>query len=320
MESLKDLGYRAPPKDAPLRLAFVGQGNYFRSMSLEGPAAGIQPAFIQFRARTPTDSMLRELHEFDPHVVIVFRPEFLPEGTLSTVAAPVIGYVTEPLPRPGEPEHPDLVRRRKVFGGLDPSQLDRIVSYDPYIEPTIAEIVPVWRSLPLPVADSFYTSPSQVIARAEAIFVGKSTPRREQLLIPAKHFFEVIHLAHGISGARLREFLAECGVGINVHNQDYPAFEHRVPMYQAAGLLVLTEPLSPTHGLSPGKDYLEVGSAQELYETLSRVMDDPAAFLDIRLSGRQKAELFRASRVYPDLVRDLFSDLAAHGTRRLTVS
>jgi hypothetical protein len=42
----------------------------------------------------------------------------------------------------------------------------------------------------------------------------------------------------------------------------------------------------------------------------------PGAFESIRVRGRAKAELYRASSVYPRLIHDLYLDLAAFGTRR----
>ena len=53
-------------------------------------------------------------------------------------------------------------------------------------------------------------------------------------------------------------------VAINVHNEPYPSFENRVCLHLAAGHLVLSEPLSPTHGLEPGIDYVEFHRPQQL--------------------------------------------------------
>jgi hypothetical protein len=42
----------------------------------------------------------------------------------------------------------------------------------------------------------------------------------------------------------------------------------------------------------------------------------PQAYHRVRLSGRRKAESFRASRVYPWLIAELLHDLRVFGTAR----
>ena len=104
--------------------------------------------------------------------------------------------------------------------------------------------------------------------------------------------------------------------GLNLHNEPYLSFENRVCVYTAAGLVVVTEPLSPTHGLEPGIDYLEVRGPDELMSLLFDVRRDIEAYRRVRVRGRAKAERFRASRVYPELVADLIRDVATYGELR----
>ena len=47
--------------------------------------------------------MLEQLRRFEPHVGRVFRPEIVPAGRSGERAAPVLGFLTEPLPRAGCP-------------------------------------------------------------------------------------------------------------------------------------------------------------------------------------------------------------------------
>ena len=49
---------------------------------------------------------------------------------------------------------------------------------------------------------------------------------------------------------------------------------------------------------------------------MDELVADPAAYLDVQRAGREQAERFRASRVYPRLVRDAAADMAAHGGER----
>ena len=147
-------------------------------------------------------------------------------------------------------------------------------------------------------------------------FVGRSTEHRESYLVDVKHNFDVLHIAHGIFGDQLLDLLRETDVAINLHNEPYPSFENRVSLHLAAANLVVSEPLSPTHGLEPGIDYIEVRHPKELLQTIGQIRLDPDLFRRVRIRGRRKAEAFRASRVYPRLVHDLLLDLEVFGTDR----
>jgi len=79
---------------------------------------------------------------------------------------------------------------------------------------------------------------------------------------------------------------------------------------------VLSEPLSPLHGLEPGIDFVEFVRPDQLVTILSQLHRRPDAHERVRLRGRSKAEQFRGSRVWPRLIGDLFDDLRAFGTQR----
>jgi hypothetical protein len=303
-----------------LRMAFVGQSTYFEACALpDGAADGIATRFVEFRQGADADALLRALHDFAPEVVVVFRPEVLPAGAFRDLGAKVIGFLTEPIPRDaatGAVRHEDLERRLWELGHVDPTNVDRVVTFDPHIAATAEEVVPVWRSLPLPVSDRYYQPVTRLAGRPPALFVGRSTPHRERLLLDAKHMHDVVHLAFGVDAARLEALLREHEVAINIHNEPYPSFENRVCLHLAAGHLVFSEPLSPTHGLEPGIDYVEFHRGAQLAQQLAARQRVPGMWHAVRVRGRRKAEQFRASRVYPRLVRDLFADLKTFGTPR----
>jgi hypothetical protein len=308
-------GFR-PPAGHPLRLAFVGQATFFEACAMQGATARLQARFIEFRSGSNAHGLMSQLEEFAPHVVLVFRPEIIPAGTFRGLAARTIGFLTEPLPRGAEGAHSDLQRRLAELAHVDRSNFDRIISFDPLIAETAAEVLPVWRSLCLPVADRFYAPVAPISDHPRMLFVGRSTPHREQLLTPIKHLYDVLHVAFGVGAQRLVDLFAEHDVGINIHNEPYPSFENRVSLHLAAGHLVLSEPLSPTHGLEPGIDFIEFSGAAELTHLAERLRRFPRLWHSVRVRGRMKAELYRASRVYPRLVEDLLSDVEAFGTPR----
>jgi hypothetical protein len=297
-------------------LAFVGQRAFFEIDSLEHPADGIVPSFIDFRHGADPRPLREQLDAIDPDVIFVWRPEIIPPGFLRDSRARRIGYLTEPLPRPGGNGHPDLDIRMGNLRRTDPHNFDRIASFDPLVVPTVEEVVPVWRSFPIPVSDRFFAAPRPATGPPRLLFTGRSTGHREAFLGPVKKDFDCIHLAHGVTDDRLIEFMGEVDIGINLHNEPYPTFENRVSVYLAAGLLVLTEPLSPRHGLIPGVDLVEADEPWKLWDVVRQIARAPDAFAGVRANGHRKAQRFRASRVYPALVRDVLADVALFGTPR----
>jgi hypothetical protein len=303
-------------RENPVRLAFVGQREYFAVATPPDATPGLTPSFVDYRAGEDFAEARAALEALAPDCIVVFRPELIPRGGLDGLDAITVGYMTEPLPRPGAEPHPDLTGRLAVASTLDAGAFDRIISFDPLIAPTIATFAPVWRSLPLPVADRFYRDVTEVTGPPRSLFVGRSTPHRESFLVPIKHRFDTMHLAHGASDDRLAELLAEFEIAINLHNEPYPTFENRVSLHLAAGALCISEPVSPTHGLEPGIDFVEVTQPWELEEVMAAATTAFDDYRPIRLRGRIKAETFRASAVWPRVIADLAADVQAHGRGR----
>lgn len=304
-----------------LRVAFVGQEAYFSSCALDRPAGGVIPTFVDHRAGADPAPLLSALHQLAPDVVVVFRPEIIPPGALASLDALTLGFTTEPLPRDvgAALPHPDLVTRLGELAGADPTQFDRVVAFDPLSAPAAAQVgIDVWRSLPLPVADRVYgTAPVHAAPRPRIAFIGYSTAHRERFLVDAKHHHDVLHVASGLFGDRLLEQFGRTDVAINLHGEPYPTFENRVCLHLAAGHLVLSEPLSPTHGLEPGIDFLEFTTPEGLLRLVDGIHARPDVFRAVRLRGRRKAEQFRASRVWPRLLADLRADVEAFGSARV---
>ncbi len=261
--------------------------------------------------------MRAALDAFAPHAVVVFRPEIVPAGALDGLGAVVLGFLTEPIPRTtGRRVHPDLRRRRADLRRADAGSFDRVAAFDPLIVPAAERHLPVWRSVPLPVDDRLYGPARRPDGPARIGFVGRSTPHRERFLGHPKRELDVLHVAFGLHGGELDRFMDAVDVAVNVHNEPYPSFENRVCLHLAAGHLVVSETLSPTHGLEPGIDYVEVREPEEMLAILRTARRHPDAYHRVRVRGRRKAESYRASRVWPRLLADCARDIAAFGTTR----
>jgi hypothetical protein len=295
----------------------VGQSTFFEACVPTRDDDQVKTSFIEFRENVEPTPMRDALDRFEPDAVVVFRPEVLPPGVLQDVDAAIVGFLTEPVPRTldGAP-HPDLAKRARDLQRLDTRNVDRLVSFDPNIVPMADTVMPVWRSLPIPVADRLYRDPAPLTSPPRLVFIGRSTPHRERYLRPVKERYDLLHVAFGAGVEDLERYLAQHEVTLNLHNEPYPSFENRVCLHLAAGHLVISEPLSPTHGLEPGRDYLEVGSPDELMAALRSVEEDPRRAERIRVCGRQKGEAFRASAVFDRLIADLLADLDAFGSPR----
>ena len=297
-----------------LRLAFVGQGTYFRACALHAPHDGVEPAFFDLRPGTDPYALNAELRDHRPDVVFVWRPELIPAGAFADLEAITVGYLTEPLPRPGLPSHEDLELRLGYLRNADAGQFDLLAAYDPHVAPAATALMPVWRTFPLPVADELL-APVRPPTGGEPrlVFVGRSTPHRDAFLDPLKHEFDVVHVAHGITDDDLVALFARADAAVNLHNEPYPNYENRVSLSLAAGLLVLTEPLSPAWGLEPGVDLVVTRRPWELREVVASLRRTPDAFATVRRSGRAKAERFRASRVWPAVAREALAAAARVG-------
>ncbi|MET0602656.1 MAG: hypothetical protein ABW167_11755 [Baekduia sp.] len=319
-----ELPYAPPPPGVPVRVAFVGQRTYFEACSLSAPAGGLHPMFIDFRGGAQTAPMLDALHRFDPHAVVVFRPEILPPGTMDAIAAPVLGFLTEPLPRTvaGQPDdtdapHPNLAYNLAELAKIDRGNVDRVITFDPHGWDAAAALVPLWRAMPLPVDDRLYRAPRPSRRPPRIIFIGYSTMHREQSLVGLKHELDLPHYAHALMGDELRDVLWSADAGLNLHGEEWVrSFENRVLLHLASGALVITEVLEPLFGLEPGIDVLQVSDRHELSLRVHQLTQMPDMHDRIRIRGHHKSRQFAASKLWPRVIGDLFADLAAFGTER----
>jgi hypothetical protein len=299
------------------RVAFVGQSTFFRACVPPEQGEQLETTFIEFRESKDPRPMRAAVDRFEPDALVVFRPETLPAGALADLPVPVLGFLTEPVPRTlsGRP-HPDLAKRGRDLERLDPANIDRLVSFDPLIAPVAERIFPIWRSLPIPVADHLFRAPGPLrVDPMRLVFVGRSTPHRETFLRPVKAVHDLLHVAFGAGVDELEGLLADHDVTLNLHNEPYPSFENRVCLHLAAGHLVISEALSPTHGLRAGQDYLEIVTPEDLLRTLADIEGSPGQVAAIRQSGRAKAEAFRASTVFGGVVDDLLAEVRVNGSR-----
>jgi hypothetical protein len=312
-----DLPYPLPERGAPVRVAFVGQRTYFEACSLPFPARGVIPTFIDFRGGSELGPLHTALRRFAPHVIVAFRPDTFPPGAFAGVRAPVLGFVTEPLPRADREPHPNYAYNLDLLRRVDRDNVDRAIIFDANSWAAAADLLPLWRAMPLPVDDRLYRTPRPSLRPPQVIFIGYSTMHREQSLLGLKHEFDLRHYAHALMGEELREVLDGADVGLNVHGEQWVrSFENRVLIHLAAGHLVITEELEPLYGLEPGIDVVQVSDRFELDLRVHQLQQLPDMYDRVRIRGHHKSRQYRASEVWPRVIGDLLADLAAFGTER----
>src|SRR4051794_7577015 len=110
-----------------MRVAFVGQRTFFEACAMpDGIVDGLTSKFLDFRMGADLDALLRGLGAFAPDAVVIFRPEVLPPAAFAGVEAPVLGFLTEPIPREsagGEARYEDLERRLWELEQVDPANV-----------------------------------------------------------------------------------------------------------------------------------------------------------------------------------------------------
>jgi len=307
--------------DAPrgkIRILFVGQSEYFNSCALSR-SNWAETAFVHFRHETDQAYILQAIGDFQPGVLICFRPEFIAKGLFQKVTALTVGFSSEPVPHSESDRHADLQRRLSYLEQMDVSNFDRLVHFDVQsLDLLRSKGYPYWRAQPLPLDWGLYETKAPLRDRKGATFVGRATPYRDRFLDLPKRDFNVAHLAHGIDGEALQQFLSHSLVGINLHNENYAGFENRVLYHFACGNLLLTQNLVPSYGLERDEDYLGFETPEQLYALLREVLADPALFEGIRAFGAIKAKkLFNSEDVYKSLIDDLHLDVSAYGRRSL---
>jgi len=185
-------------------------------------------------------------------------------------------------------------------GGAASCQL--LVSLDPRLEWVGG--LQVWRAIAPPVSDHFYANPPAVGLRPAVVTVGRSTPYREQLLIDAKHHYDLLQIIEGVEAIELGRFFRDYPVAVYVSREPGAGPGWQVAAHLAAGQLLLSERAPVMYGLEAEIDYIAVKGSAHLLELLGDLHRFPTMFFGVAVRGREKAEWFRAGRVWGRLVAD----------------
>ncbi len=260
------------------------------------------PARFPVAGAVDGERLLDALRAHRPHVTVIFDPQSLAAEALRDAPGTTLGVLVAGVP--DEAPAPGL------------EDLDRLVCFAPAHTGAAVGRGEVWRAIPPPVSDALYGDVRPLRHAPRAMSIGASSSHRETMLIEAKHHHDLLQVVHGVSGEPLRELLCEYDVGVFVASASGGGFGPQVGIHLAAGHLLLSEQLTPAHGLERDIDYLQVEFPDGLVWVLDRLRRFPEMYQRIRVRGRMKAEQYRASRVFRRVAHDLLADVAAFGSGR----
>lgn len=218
---------------------------------------------------------------------------------LATIASPVRGPATLPRALGADPTRtarralalaPGLI----VIFGPQPGELEAI-------RQTGAEVVE-WPHEWFPVADELFTDEPAQPEPSRVFFSGPASERRDAFLQPAKHRFDVLHLAGGADLGELVDLMARCATAIDLVPEPGLADVDRIGPAMAAGMLVLAQDPAPGTGLADWQQLIGFSTPDELSLVIGDVLRDPEPFSEVRRRGRAAAEAWRASVVLPQFL------------------
>jgi hypothetical protein len=287
------------PLDRPLRAAFIGDPAWLSACCPPAASSKLLAERFPHRPGGDAEALALAVQESRPDVCVAFAPASLPSGMLAELPGARLGVIL-------------------ADAGEEPAQwraegLHRLASFRPELTGEEAGGMQLWRAFPPPVADELYAPVRGMRHPPRAISIGRATRHREEVLTPAKHHHDLLQAIHGVEGADLAELLGEHDVGVYVPPWPGPGFGQQVGVHLAAGQLLISQPLSPLHGLERGIDYIQFHTAEELVWLLDRLRRFPEMHRRERVRGRMKAEWFRASRLFERIAEDLLLDVAAFG-------
>jgi hypothetical protein len=253
------------------KIAFVSQPEYFRFIYEDclDDIFETREFLFQFDMR---EEDFDELVNFEADYNFFFRGEFFPEPALRRIKGVKIALSSEPFPRKidGKWEYTlDSVRRYLAFRKIRDKSFDYAFHYDLSSMPLFEKDgLVISGEFVFPVALDIYR-PAQEEKKWSLFFIGRSSKYREKFFMPLKHQFTFLHIAHGIWGPELVEYINRSKICLNIHAAKEVSWEPRMQMMLACGAFVISEKISPNPYLRSGIDYVEFSDARDLQDKVA---------------------------------------------------
>ncbi|MDY6866920.1 MAG: glycosyltransferase [Chloroflexota bacterium] len=290
------------------KIAFISQPEYYRFIYEDDLATFAEVR--EFRFTHSMDSQqFQDLLDYNADFNVFFRGEFVPNDVLQKLNGATINLSSEPFPR--EINHHieytrDSLKRYLSFRKIRDKSFDYVFHYDAASLGLMRKDgLELSGEFAFPVATDAY-KPIETEENWDLFFIGRSTQRREDLFGPLKHYYDFLHIAHGIWGPDLVKYICASRICLNVHAEDEISWEPRLQMMLACGAFVISEPVTPNAYLRPGVDYIEVFSKDELFETAFYYLEHEEERRKIAESGLIRVQEYLSSRnIFSDFLQDI---------------
>jgi hypothetical protein len=295
------------------KVAFVGQPEY-NSPLYENDLSDMYVTrnfctLFDLKINRMNAESMTSLIEFRPDISICFRPEYFSKELIAVLSGIKVGVSTEPFPKyvDGEFHYSlDSISRFRNFLQAAPLGFDFIFHYDSSSLSFMALMgINLSGIVALPVATRTWAAVrgAERANNWDVVFLGRSTTHREKHFLPLKRDLRFLHIAHGITGNDVLPYYHASTIGLNVHSEPELMWEPRVQQLMAAGLLVVSEQISPNGILVPGEHFIETNDPSSTYQICKAIIEDPRQFEDIRRAGYERVRnLLSARQIWPSLI------------------
>lgn len=259
------------------KIAFISQPEYFRFIYEHDLDDIFEVREFPYHFNTK-ESQLNALINFNADYNIFFRGEFFPNNVLQQLEGKKIALSSEPFPRKinGKWEYTlDSIKRYLDFRNIRGKDFDYVFHYDISSKELFQEDgLGIFEEFVFPVARKTYF-PIGSDKKWDIFFIGRSTNHREKFFGPLKHHFNFLHIAHGVHGSELVDYMSKSSICLNAHAEDETSWEPRMQMMLASGAFVMSEKLTPNSYLRPNIDYIEYSTPQDLFEKANYYLAHP---------------------------------------------
>ncbi len=290
------------------KIAFICQPEYFR-FCYEYALNDIFDVYEVPYNFNMTYNDLSYLENIDADFNFFFRGEFVPDELLRSLKGVKINLSSEPFPRHINNKlnySYDSFKRYFAFSEIRNKKFDYVFHYDEASLPFLKNGgLLLSGSIAFPVATDIY-KPLETEKLWDLFFIGRSTNHREDYFSYLKHMYNFLHIAHGIWGPQLVEYLNMSRICLNIHAENEVSWEPRLQMLLATGAFVISEKITPNTILRPNIDYVEINTPRELREAVGYYLSHPEERRVISENGLTRVkELLDAKKTFVNLISDL---------------
>lgn len=290
------------------KIAFIAQPEYFSFIYEHDLDKLADVKAFRFHFNMKEDDFCG-LMDFDADINFFFRGEFFPSTVLEELRGITVNLSSEPFPRMinGHLKYTiDSVRRYLHFRNIRSKLFDYVFHYDAAsISFMASDGLSVSGEFALPVATGVY-KPDVRPEKWQVFFNGRSTSHREQFFEPLKHQYHFLHIAHGIWGIDLIEYIQSAAICLNVHAENEISWEPRLQMLLACGAFVISETITPNSYLRPGIDFIEVCDPSEMHKAVRYYLEHQTERRAIAKNGAARVrEVLDSQRAFEKMLKGI---------------